>query len=52
LIVPLSNVWVTLVPVVIGGVVYGILMLKLDENICSELRSIAEKMGMVWPGWL
>lgn len=52
LIVPLSNVWVTLVLVVIGGVVYGILMLKLDEKICSELRSIVEKMGMMWPGWL
>jgi len=52
LVVPLSNVWVTLVPVVIGGAVYGILMLKLDEKICSELRSIVEKMGMVWPEWL
>jgi len=52
LVMPLSNVLVTLVLVVGGGVVYGILILKLDEKICSELRSIVEKMGIVWPGWL
>ena len=52
LLVPLSNVWVTLVPVVIGGLVYGISILKMDEKICSELRSIAEKMGIGWPEWL
>ena len=51
-VVPLSNVWVTLVPVIFGGVVYGLLILKLDEKICGELRSIVEKMGLGWPDWL
>lgn len=52
LIVPLSNVWVTLIPVIFGGVIYGILMMKMDGKICGELRSIVEKMGMVWPKWI
>ncbi|MFZ2410023.1 MAG: polysaccharide biosynthesis C-terminal domain-containing protein, partial [Candidatus Methanoperedens sp.] len=52
LLVPLSNVWVTLIPVIFGGVIYGILMLKLDGKICGELRSIVEKMGIVWPKWI
>ncbi len=52
LLVPLSSVWITLVPVIFGGVIYGILMMKLDAKICGELRSIVEKMGLVWPKWI
>ncbi|MDW7776910.1 MAG: flippase [Methanosarcinales archaeon] len=54
LLVPLSNVWVTLLAVGIGGTVYGVLVLKLDRKICDELRGIVEVMGMgvVWPEWL
>ena len=51
-LVPLSNVWVTLLAVAVGGVVYGVLVLKLDRNICDELRGIVEGMGVVWPKWL
>ena len=53
-LVPLTNVWVTLLAVGIGGAVYGVLVLKLDRKICDELRGIVEGMGMgvVWPGWL
>jgi hypothetical protein len=40
LVVPLSNVWLTLVPVVLGGVVYGLLILKFDEKIYEELKGI------------
>ena len=52
LVVPLSNVWITLVPVILGGVVYTILILKFDDKICNELKSIVEKMGVSWPRWL
>jgi O-antigen/teichoic acid export membrane protein len=54
LLMPLSNMWVTLVAVIVGGVAYGVLILKLDRKICSELRNIVEKVGIgyVWPGWL
>ena len=44
LAVPFSNIWITLLDVVIGGVVYSILVLKFDTKICSEMRVIIEKM--------
>jgi len=40
LVVPLSNVWHALIPVVLGGVVYGVLILKFDEKIYEELKGI------------
>ena len=53
-LVPLTNVWVTLLAVVGGGAVYGVLVLKLDRKICDELRGIVGGMGMgaIWPSWL
>ena len=50
--VPLSNIWLTLVPVVVGGVVYGILILKFDRKIYAELKGIMIQMNVVWPKWL
>jgi len=44
LVVPLSNVWLALVPVLIGGVVYGVLILKLDRKIYEELKGIMIQM--------
>ncbi|MCG7849296.1 MAG: polysaccharide biosynthesis C-terminal domain-containing protein, partial [ANME-2 cluster archaeon] len=52
LVVPLSNVWLALVPVVLGGVVYGVLILKLDGKIYEELKEIMLQMNVVWPEWL
>ena len=52
LVVPLSSVWVALVPVVIGGVVYGVLVLKFDRKIYEELKRIVIQMNVVWPEWL
>ena len=52
LIVPLSNVWLALVPVVLGGAVYGVLILKLDREIYEELRGILIQMNVAWPEWL
>jgi len=49
LIVPLSSVWVALVPVLIGGVLYGILILKLDRKIYGEFKGIMVQMSVVWP---
>lgn len=50
--VPLSSVWLALVPVVLGGVVYGILILKFDKKICNELKGIATQMNVPLPDWL
>ena len=50
--VPLENVWLTLVPVVLGGVVYVVLVLKFDRKIYEELKGIVMQMNVVWPEWL
>jgi O-antigen/teichoic acid export membrane protein len=45
LIVPLSSVWLALVPVLLGGLVYGVLILKLDRKIYDELKGIMMQMN-------
>jgi len=45
LVVPLSIVWLTLIPVVLGGVVYGVIILKLDRKIYEELKGILIQMN-------
>ena len=45
--VPLSSVWLTLVPVVLGIGVYGILILKFDRKIYEELKGILMQMNVV-----
>ena len=52
LVVPLSSIWLTLIPVLVGGIIYGAILLKLDTNIFNELRDILLKMGIVLPWWL
>ncbi|MCX9014403.1 MAG: flippase [Candidatus Methanoperedens sp.] len=52
MLIPLSNVWLALVPVVLGGAIYGILILKLDRKIYEELKGIVLQMNVVWPEWL
>jgi O-antigen/teichoic acid export membrane protein len=52
LVVPLSSVWLVLIPVLIGGVVYGVLILKFDRNIYEELKGIMMQMNVTWPEWL
>ena len=46
LVVPLSSIWVTLVPVILGGVVYGVLVLKFDRKIYEELKGIMIRMNV------
>ncbi len=50
--VELSNVWLTLLPVVLGGAVFGILILKLDKKIYDDLKTIATQMNLPWPYWM
>ena len=52
LMVPLSSVWVTLIPVMVGGIMYSILILKFDWKMCDELKGIVTKVGIPWPKWL
>ena len=52
MVVPLENVWLALVPIVLGGVVYGALVLKFDRKIYEELKGIIIQMNLTWPEWL
>ena len=52
MVVPLSNVWLTLVPVVLGGMIYVVLVLKFDRKIYEELKGIMMQMNVTWPEWL
>jgi O-antigen/teichoic acid export membrane protein len=52
ILIPLSNVWITLAAVFIGGVIYIISMLLLDRKVHDELKVIAIKVGFPWPNWL
>ena len=52
MLIPLSNVWLALVPVVLGGIIYGVLVLKFDRKIYEELKGIMLQMNVVWPEWL
>lgn len=50
--VPLSNVWLVLIPVFLGAAVYVILVLRFDRKIFEELKGIMLQMNVVWPKWL
>ena len=52
LFVPLSTVWLTLIPVIFGALLYGILMLKFDRKINCELKGMFIQMKIPWPRWL
>jgi len=52
LIVPLSSIWLILILVEVGTIIYGIVLLKLDQGIHDELLMMAVKMGMRLPRWL
>jgi O-antigen/teichoic acid export membrane protein len=52
LFVPLSSVWLAVISVVVGGCVYGILILKYDRKIYDELKGIMMQMNVGWPKWM
>jgi hypothetical protein len=50
--IPLSNIWLVLFPILLGGVLFGTIIIKLDEKIYGNLKEIATQMGLYWPQWL
>jgi len=46
LVVPLSSIWLTLVPVAVGITIYGVVLLKLDRSLHNKLWAIAAQMGV------
>ncbi len=51
-VIPLTNVFVVLGAVALGGPVYLLALLKIDRGIHDELKELAGKLGIPWPGAL
>jgi len=51
-IIPLSNVFLVLGAVALGGLVYGLLLLKTDAGLHDEIRDLVVQLGAPWPRWL
>jgi O-antigen/teichoic acid export membrane protein len=50
LVIPLTNIFVVLGAVALGGLVYLLLLLRIDKGIHDELKELAGKFGFPWPG--
>jgi len=50
--VSLDNVLLTLIPVVIGALIYVLLLFKLDRGIRDEITGMVTTFGLPWPKWL
>lgn len=51
-VIPLTNVFVVLGAVALGGLVYLLVLLKIDRGIHDELKELTEGLGIPWPGVL
>jgi O-antigen/teichoic acid export membrane protein len=49
LIIPLTNVFVVLAAVGLGGLIYLLLLLRIDRGIHDELKDLSGKLGIPWP---
>lgn len=52
LFIPLDNVILTLIPVVVGAVLYFFLLFKIDRGIRDEIAGMVTTLGLPWPKWL
>ncbi|MFA4955709.1 MAG: flippase [Candidatus Methanoperedens sp.] len=52
IVVDVSSVWLALVPVALGFLVYGIMILKMDRKIRNDLKLMVNQMGLPWPAML
>jgi len=50
--VPLTNVFLVLIPVAVGTVIYFVTLFKLDKEIHNDIEELAKQFGMPWPKWL
>ncbi|MDR0767296.1 MAG: flippase [Methanosarcinales archaeon] len=51
-VLPITNVVLLLVAFTVGGLLYGLIMLKIDKEIHGEVSGMAESFGVKWPKWL
>ncbi|MDK2974176.1 MAG: hypothetical protein PWP08_547, partial [Methanofollis sp.] len=52
LTIPLTNVFIVLGAVALGGIVYGFVLLKADRGLHNEIRDLVVQLGAPWPRWL
>jgi O-antigen/teichoic acid export membrane protein len=50
-IVTMPNTTMTLIPIFLGGIIYFILIIKIDKEICNEFKKIVVQLGIPWPRW-
>lgn len=52
LYVPITSIFTILLAILFGGIIFSIMILKLDRSISNELREIAKNLSLPWPDWL
>ncbi|MDU9375478.1 lipid II flippase MurJ [Methanocorpusculaceae archaeon Sp1] len=50
--VPLTNVFLVLIPVAVGAVIYFVVLFKLDKGLHDEISGLVKQFGIPWPRWL
>lgn len=50
--VPLTNIFLVLVPVAVGAVLYFVVLFRLNREIHDEIADLAKQFGLPWPRWL
>lgn len=50
--VPIDSLLLTVLPLLIGFVIFGFSLLKIDRGIRNELAGLVTTIGIPWPKWL
>ncbi|HJK56421.1 MAG TPA: polysaccharide biosynthesis C-terminal domain-containing protein [Methanocorpusculum sp.] len=48
----LTNIFLVLVPVAIGAVLYFVVLFRLNREIHDEIADLSKQFGLPWPRWL
>lgn len=51
LLIPLSSIYFSLLPILLGGFVYVSVLLWIDKDIRNEVRTIFTQLGLPLPTW-
>ena len=52
ILIPLSNVFFVMAAVALGGIIYGLVLMKADNGLHDEIRNLVMQLGAPWPKWL
>ncbi|PWB52455.1 MAG: polysaccharide biosynthesis protein [Candidatus Methanoperedenaceae archaeon] len=44
--IPLSSLWLTIMPVVLGGIIFGVALLKSDKKVYDDIKTIALQLQL------